>query len=309
MGVQASAVTTSTYTPVLITSFPLNPLTTTFTPPAPCSGIYESTVGIIDDRISCLPSGFSVPATDFFSPGIDCPSGYYTACHDTTGVQSITTVTCCPFRGDISLSCVDPAGLAGVWATLFCSWIAPSLGTGVTMTLSDNGVTSTIVSQLTSPGGLNAFGVRMVYEATDTSSKTSTTKSATGASQTSTNTDTTSATQSATASVLPNKGDGGLSTGGIVAIAVVVPIVVLALLGVSFFFWKRRKQTYNTVTPAGSSGPQDYYGNAAKLPGQGGPPELYGSSGKPGGIPHSQPVEMGDSTMPIELPDKPRQHI
>jgi hypothetical protein len=237
----STTIATSTYLPVTITSFPLNPLTTTFTPPADCSGLYRSSVDsgpnpyMIDPSLSCLPSGASTQATDYFSPGIACPSGYYTACHDTDGVSSITTVTCCPFQGDVSLSCVDPATLSDVFATLFCTWIAPSTTT-LSVTLSSNGgTTSTDEIQFTAPGGLNAFGVRMVYESTDLIiSSASSTSSAI------TTTGTISSTSPPAVSTSPTS--TGSTSKGTIAIAVVIPVMALAVLGAVYMWWRKRRQ-------------------------------------------------------------------
>ncbi|AEO58904.1 hypothetical protein MYCTH_2144292 [Thermothelomyces thermophilus ATCC 42464] len=241
------------------------PLTTTFTPSATdCGGIYLPSslmVYVIDNEPSCLPTGFSTSDSSFFySPGIACPSGYWTACHDTTGASSITTVTCCPTYGDISLSCVpNPEDLRHVWETLFCTWIAPaSPGTVITVTESFNGGrTSTVTESVTSPGGVNAYGVRMLYQASDLQTSTSTT------STTSTATTSTASTSTATASTdgastasspivsgnpsqttTPDAGStGGLSEGAKAAIGVVVPVVVLGavLLGLALW-WRRRKR-------------------------------------------------------------------
>ncbi|KAL2021883.1 hypothetical protein VTK56DRAFT_6478 [Thermocarpiscus australiensis] len=255
-----------TPSPVVITSFPTRPLTTTFTPPATCSGIYSSIVGIIDDQPSCMPSGFGRSSTDFFSPGIACPSGYYTACHDTIGVSSITTVTCCPIRGSITLSCADATALSNVWATLFCTWMAPPDGAPVTLTLSDRGTTSTAVTTMTSPEGLNAYGVRMVYESTDVATTTTTAGSSTSTMQTGGVGGGSEMTTSPTMPTQSSSGSGGLSTGGIAAIAVVVPVVVLALLGgLLFWLWRKRKrgdeQQHDRPELPGVYG---YYGDAAK---------------------------------------------
>lgn len=160
---------TTTATPLTITSFPANPLTTTFSDaPSSCSGLYNSFVYIVDPATSCLPSGFARNPSSFFSPGIACPSGYVTACHDTTGVSSITTVTCCPFRGDMTLSCVpSPWTLQQIWSTLFCTWTPPADGTSLDVTLSSNGVTSTTAVSFSGAEGFNALGVRMVYQTSD----------------------------------------------------------------------------------------------------------------------------------------------
>ncbi|KAL2176183.1 uncharacterized protein P884DRAFT_278632 [Thermothelomyces heterothallicus CBS 202.75] len=240
------------------------PLTTTFTPSATdCGGIYLPSslmVYVIDNEPSCLPTGFSTSDSSFFySPGIACPSGYWTACHDTTGASSITTVTCCPTYGDISLSCVpNPEDLRNVWETLFCTWIAPpSPGTVITVTESSNGGrTSTVTESVASPGGVNAYGVRMLYQASDlqtstsTTSTTSTATTSTATASTATaSTDGTSTTSSPTGSgpsqtTTPDADStGGLSEGAKAAIGVVVPVVVLGavLLGLALW-WRRRKR-------------------------------------------------------------------
>ena len=108
-----SAWPTPTRTSFTITSFPYVPLTTTFTASDPsCSDIQAAYFGgfLLIDPLpeSCLPSGFSTQPTAFFSPGIVCPSGYWTACVNNLVVKSITIVTCCPTRGtSIHLSCVN----------------------------------------------------------------------------------------------------------------------------------------------------------------------------------------------------------
>ncbi|KIM94195.1 hypothetical protein OIDMADRAFT_149555 [Oidiodendron maius Zn] len=235
---------TSTGIPV-ITSFAHKPLTTTYTPPADCSGLYQTGgVYFVDLSLSCLPPSASTDATDFFSPGIACPSGYYSACHDTRGLSSITTVTCCPFRGDISLSCVDPGTLSEVWATLFCSWIAPSTTT-LSITLSTNGgTTSTSGVQFISPAGLNAYGVRMVYESTDLLTSTTNKPAQTSApltisiSNTAATTTTTAASQTQSTSPPSTKSTSATT----IAIAVVIPVVALIVLIAAYMWWRKQRQ-------------------------------------------------------------------
>ena len=288
---------------------------------------------MIDDDTSCLPTGFSTDATAFFSPGIACPSGYYSACHDTSGFESITTVTCCPTRGDIKLSCVDPATLESVWETLFCSWIAPESGQVVSMTLSESGTTSTIASTMTSPEGLNAFGVRMVHESTDLS--TSSTSATPGSTTRGSAANTSGAGQSQTASATPDSsGSGGLSTGAKAAIGVVIPVVVLGALAGFFFWWRRRRQSYSGVhemggspvahskEPYGSSqggaspgAPYGGYYDPHKPINTAAPSELSSTTGwgrsPDGGVPLSttphQIAELSDNAPPAELPAEPRR--
>lgn len=230
----------------VVTSFPFNPLTTTFTRPADCDGIFASSfLSGIDFSTSCLPKGFHTDETSYFSPGLVCPTGYYSACHDNIGAKSITTVTCCPtFGTDLSLSCVTASTLESVWSTLFCTWIAGDV-TSLPMTVSDNGITSTVTRSFSGREGLNAFGVRMVYQKTDTQTTTM--------AKSTKYTPPTSWTRTGWPAYPTNSdsGDssGGLSSGAKAAIGagVAVPIVVVGLaLGLFFWWWRRRKQ-YNKV--------------------------------------------------------------
>ncbi|KAK2598058.1 hypothetical protein QQS21_005769, partial [Conoideocrella luteorostrata] len=228
-------------TPSVVTSFAPNPLTTTFTRPDDCSGIYRSGfLMMVDVSKTCMPSGFKTDA--YFSPGYVCPAGYVSACHDNTGVASLTTVTCCPTVNDpsIRLGCVTTSTLSSIWSTLFCTWIAPKDSNFyVPLTTVANGVTTTQSVGLQAPGGLNAFGVRMVYQSSDMVTATTTT-----AKTTASTTDTSSG-GSSTSNPSQSAGEpGGLSTGAKVAIGVVIPVVALAAIIGVFLWWRRRKHHY-----------------------------------------------------------------
>lgn len=307
--------TTSTYSSPILSSFPLDALTTTFTPPASCSGIYSSAgVAVIDADLACLPQGFTSLSTNYFSPGIQCPAGYVTACNDNAGVSSITTVTCCPYRGDVTLGCVTPSTLEDVWETLFCTWIAPASGTTVSITQSDSdgGSTSTAAVSMSSPGGINALGVRMVYQSSDLAAASAATT--TGASAGATNTG-----AAAAGDVGGKNSSAGLSTGVIVAIAVVIPIVLIAVATGLFFFIRKRKQAQKAQQPGeGAAGgmPQDYSkaGYSAVAPGSGGyydptkspsPPSEVSGVGAYGVRNQQQElVELGQQETPVELPSQ-----
>jgi len=329
MSASTTTGSTTTRTPLVITSFPLIPLTTTFTPPGPnCGGIYTPSyppVFIIDNEPSCLPPKFSTSDSSFFySPGIACPSGYWTACHDTTGAASITTVTCCPTYGDISLSCVpSPLSLSEVWSTLFCTWGAPvSPGTVVTLTKSaDGGRTSTVTNIVSSPGGINAYGVRMVYEASDlvsassSAASTASSGSSSGTGQTSQTAGPTGASSGADSGTGSDSGSG-LSTGATVAIGVVVPLVVIgaALLGLALWWRKRKRQQQAGPPPtAPPTAPSDApaYDYAAMPPAGGYYPGAkqttdhyyYGNSPQAHEVPGEwTPSEMPSTLQAAELP-------
>ncbi|KAH6842991.1 hypothetical protein B0I37DRAFT_208767 [Chaetomium sp. MPI-CAGE-AT-0009] len=307
---------TRTRTPLVITSFPTVPLTTTFTRPTDCGGIYAASqpvIFVIDNEPSCLPPDFSASDSSFFySPGIACPSGYWTACHDTTGVSSITTVTCCPTYGSISLTCVsNPLFLKTVWEYQFCTWIAPkSPGTVITVTVSSyDGRTSTITPEVTAPGGLNAPGVRMVYQASDMEMASSSTSSV--PSEGSGATVPASSTPDSTGTSLPGasndpdatNSDSGLSTGEQAAIGVVVPLVVIALLVGLALWWRRRKRQQQPPSAANGATAYDYAsGPAAYQPAELAVPKQpaaqhYYYDGQP------QAHEMPTAWIPPEMPN------
>lgn len=171
-------------------------------------------------------------------------------------MSSITTVTCCPIYGDITLSCVPtPETLGSICETLFCTWTAPpSPGTTITVTKSlHGGRTSTVIDPMFAPGGINAYGVRMLYESSDLQTSTSTPATITPSASTDSggtddvgnpNTSNDSAGPGPSQTTDPDAGSTGeLSMGAKVAIGVAVPVVVLgaALLGLTLW-WRRRKR-------------------------------------------------------------------
>ncbi|KAK4083636.1 uncharacterized protein Triagg1_1298 [Trichoderma aggressivum f. europaeum] len=261
----------------VVTSFPFNPLTTTFTRPSDCDGIFASSfLSGIDFSTTCLPKGFHTDEISYFSPGLVCPTGYYSACHDNIGAKSITTVTCCPtFGTDLSLSCVTASTLASVWSTLFCTWVAGDV-TSLPMTVSDNGITSTVTRSFSGREGLNAFGVRMVYQKTDTQRTTM----ATTTKHTATEYTPTSWTWSGWPAYPtgPESSDssGGLSSGAKAAIGVgiAVPIVVVGLAVGLFVWWWRRRKQYNKVLMGQQTQPTELHNQST-------PSELVGTMGKP----------------------------
>ncbi|KID85078.1 transmembrane alpha-helix domain-containing protein [Metarhizium guizhouense ARSEF 977] len=245
-----TGVSTTAYTPSVVTSFPRNPLTTTFSRPSDCDGIYMSGfLAMVDLSSTCLPSNFKSDA--YFSPGLVCPSGYVSACHDTTGVASITTVTCCPAlkNPDVTLGCLTTSTLSGSWLTLYCTWIAPpSSDSMLPVTTSENGITTTQTYGFHSPEGLNAFGIRMVYQSSDLSTKPTESTTHRSASRPSGAAATSNASQA-------TDEPGGLSTGAKVAIGVVIPIVAIAALLGAFFWWRKRKHRHQVPPQAAGKSP------------------------------------------------------
>ncbi|KAG9242850.1 hypothetical protein BJ878DRAFT_513478 [Calycina marina] len=247
---------TASASQLVVTSFPLNPLTVSFSPPADCSAIYESTVFMVAPTTTCLPPSAGLASSQFFSPGTACPTGYWNACHDTTGVTSITTVTCCPIVSDLTMSCARTR-LSKVWSTLFCTW-APTESTWVQVTLSDDGgQTSTSSVNFISPAGLNAFGVRMLYESTDVLTTTTSSSMSIKSNPTSLPTSTSIPPSTSFTATATSRAAAGLSTGAKAAIGVVIPLASFAILGSLFFWWRRKRSNAKTadyqidqVTPA-----------------------------------------------------------
>ncbi|KAL0937236.1 transmembrane alpha-helix domain-containing protein [Colletotrichum truncatum] len=230
---------TNTYSSIVVTSFPSNPLTTQFVAPTSCGEIYNGNIYMLDPQENCLPSSHRKEETAYFSPGYVCPKGYMTAKIDNKGVRSITTVTCCPYRSDIILSAVDPATLSGQWIGLFCTWIAPE-ATRIDIVHTADTRTWTQQEYVTSPGGVNAYGVRMVYQSSDLSSSATSSMASV------------SATSTGNVTVVGPTSERGLSSGASIAIAAVVPVVVLGLVAGGLFWWWRKRQAlkYNRVNDA-----------------------------------------------------------
>ena len=258
----------------VISSFSSNPLTTTFSRPDECSGIHRSSfISGVDIATTCMPDGFDPDPTAYFSPGLICPDGYVSACHDNTGVESITTVTCCPKVEDVTLSCVPDMTLEGLFTDLFCTWIAPEDETSMPLTLSDDGKTSTDMVGYESPGGLNAYGVRMVYQSSDLEEATMTSPPDSDGSIENSDSD---------------EDGGGLSTGAKAAIGVVVPVVVIAIAVAAFFFMRHRRKTTVPGSAAGAVAEAD-----SKTP------PVYGGPTVP---PTELPVNnMNPTELPAEL--------
>ncbi|KAH7117409.1 hypothetical protein EDB81DRAFT_668493 [Dactylonectria macrodidyma] len=227
----------------IISTFPYNPLQTSdFNPPSSCSGIYRFTGGsytinailTIGNDPPCLPKNFSAASTAFYSPGTACPTDYTALpqCSRSDGVRTITTVTCCPVRGDMTLACIED--------TLFCTWMAGP-ETVVDVTVSESAGASPTTTGLTIQGyeGVNAYGIRYVYQSSDLEQGGTTGSTSTGeaAGQTS---------GAADESMTVSK---GLSTGGTIAVAVVVPVVAIAALVGLLFCWRRRKRRNASVQP------------------------------------------------------------
>lgn len=249
------------------------PFPTDFIVPSDCSGIWAGGVLAIDVKPTCLPRNFNPDHNAYYSPGTSCPSGYTAQDSCTRSSGSTSTITCCPKRGDLTLQCVDdPKALEGEYEHMFCTWSAGDHETVLYATDGDGDVSAVTMS---GREGINAYGLRMVYEPTDivTSAESATHPERTEYSDPPEN-------QSIFGRSMT--GRGGLPTGEIVAISVVVPIIAAALaIGVFYWYQGRRhsrprqndaKEKYAASAASGAgSGPapsyrSQYYGNEIQRP-------------------------------------------
>jgi len=98
---------------------------------------------------------------------------------------------------------------------------------------------------------VNAYGVRMVYQSSDMAAARTTGPATVTTAPTGPTIVVPSAGASSSGNVDSNNSTkGGLSTGGIVAIAVVIPVVALVTLG-ALFLWRKRRKGYKA--PSGQA--------------------------------------------------------
>ena len=225
----------------IIGPFPTSPTVL----PKHCNGLTSDVIVALNVAKTCLPRSFISDPVAFFSPGTGCPRGYTAPPSCTRSTDSITTtITCCPNNGGFEMSCVeDPATLSGPWEPMFCTWSAGSKETVVLVTSEDAGTTITSAVTWSGADGANAYGLRMLYEATDL------TASATATSATATDTSTTFQGGSSSSS---SSSSTGLSLGAKIAIGVVIPLVLIAAL-IGVLLWRRRKRRGPAASEIGAS--------------------------------------------------------
>ncbi|KAJ5815149.1 hypothetical protein N7474_006926 [Penicillium riverlandense] len=227
------------------------PLTTTFTPPQGClhdlwaamsGGSTWMNLGPINTA-ECLPSGWA-PAS-YFSPGV-CPSGYAIASESTaeSGTATQTIATCCPV-----------AQVPALQTNEVCEWTLPSnIQTTYNYTWTDGrGSTSSALGTMGSNGILNAYGVEIRWQSTDTGSVPA---SAT-------------ATTTPTSTDIPySVTDEGLSTGAKagIGVGVAVGVVLVIALTLGFLLFRRRqRQTQRHDSSSDVDGPDARAANKAPV--------------------------------------------
>lgn len=173
----------------------------------------------------------------------------------------------------------------------------------MSITLSDAGTTSTTAVTVGSPAGINALGVRMVYQSTDLAATSGTSTAAP-----------TGPTSTGPAGIDDGSG-AGLSTGAIIAIAVIIPVVAIAVAAGLFLFIRRRKQAQKAGEGAAGM-PHDYgkTGYSAVAPGgyydpkSPAPPSEVSGVGSYGVRNQQQELaELGQHQAPVELPAEHRR--
>ncbi|PSR81526.1 hypothetical protein BD289DRAFT_36277 [Coniella lustricola] len=301
------------------------PLTTTFVPPAACSGIQwddTSAMWVVNefDSSTCLPTGFMLSEASYFSPGLVCPSGYYTACE--VAAASTTTVTCCPVVSGLSLTCKQTISELN-WSSQWCTW---SAGPDDTTTITATSNATTLNVGFSSADGINAWAVRLVYQASDlvtttTSSSSSGSAAATGNSGSSNGTpaatDTASASTAAAAAAAsssttsPATASSSLSTGAAAGIGITVAVLGIAAIGGAFLCWRRRRKNNNNNGGANSRQPPnllpselesrnqmaEMYTEPPELYTQ--PPELHTQSSRPNHTPSPSSHEEMEGDQPL----------
>ncbi|GAB1316491.1 Osmotin, thaumatin-like protein (Fragment) [Madurella fahalii] len=247
----------------------LGPLTTTFTPPAPCSvavGLCETcdvawwgqtcAPRTVQDDPSCWPAptvGAVSPEQmllgwGFYSPGVICPAGYTSACTavagQTTGWKhqfvmepEETFIGCCPtgfkcdnLRGQTCISGVRSTELP----TLSCD-AGSTVNFGFT----------TLPNPSANVSVLNLFApmIQLAWKESDLSSLTTSTSSATSSSGTPSNSSPTTSAATATQDAQTGSRDASndLSIGAIAGIAVGAAVLFLAIVAAAVYVWRRRR--------------------------------------------------------------------
>ncbi|UNI20837.1 hypothetical protein JDV02_006887 [Purpureocillium takamizusanense] len=214
------------------------PFPTDWASPETCTALTQRGIVVLDYAPSCLPESFVASPGVIYSPGTACPSGYTAPAPCTRWSDDVsTTITCCPVRGDLTLSCVpNDRVLSLAWKDKFCTWSAGTQKTVLLVTSERSGTTTTRAVTMTGKAGVNAYGLRMVYQASDLP------KSTTAGQTSATRTGETGAATETGGDDHPGDDGAGLSMGAKVAIGVGIPLVAIAILVGAFFFIRKRRR-------------------------------------------------------------------
>lgn len=293
----------------------LGNLTTTWTPPpdcivnvAPCgtcSVVFKGQTCTTDgpaDEQTCWPattSGVPEPNTPlngwgFYSPGLICPSGHWSACAATAGGSSGWKVQFLQKSGETAIGCCPTGYTCSNLNGQTCFTAATSsIFEAITCQDGTSGAvaTKTVPDPGTSNYAMFAPMIQLAYRSTDlllnpssgittTESTTiislviiSTEKSVTGTTYTATASPTNSSAQSSTTN------QTGLTAGLLAGIGVVVGIAVFGSLIVAIILWRRGRRQKETEAVAAA-----YYATSREI---GGAPKFQGTDA----VIHEAPAE------------------
>ncbi|KAL6705202.1 hypothetical protein ACN47E_007162 [Coniothyrium glycines] len=313
----------------------LGALTTTFTPDASClassniwrihttcpgnDGCYYLLQGppVTSD---CMPTNYNYDRKAYYSPAY-CPAGYTAACSSLSITNRITETqyTCCPTVRDFS--CLSP-GINTFTGLPFQSYLGcvsgfTSPGT-LPVTVSSAFTTSTGSEVHGGDGGaINAFAVRVRFQATDfVSTTTSPSPSSTPATPASSPSNAASQTSSASATPTNSSApsSSGLSTGAKAGIGIGAALGAIAVAALLFLVYRMGKRRNASAAPL--SGYPEMANNEAHGPPYGAPPQYGAKSYAPVATTHQVPAQgyYGHGTAEAhthevhELPGQIRQH-
>ncbi|EAQ87460.1 hypothetical protein CHGG_04079 [Chaetomium globosum CBS 148.51] len=261
----------------------LGPLTTVFTPPAPCTiavgwcktcdvAWWGQTCGGggEEDNTSCWPTtteGVPEPTKlplygwGFYSPGLECPAGYTSACSAVEGVTSQwkhqfrmeaeeTFVGCCPE----GFKCDNLRGQTCLMRAKSTELPTVSCENGA----SNNFGFTTLPNAAVTTMNLYAPMIQLAWKASDRPETSTLSSSATTSAPTTTTLNPTSAADPNA----PTISEPALSTGAIVGIAIGAAALFLLTLAAAIFIWRRRRRHSHP----GGVGPGNPLGNGSYAP-------------------------------------------
>ncbi|KAK4134635.1 hypothetical protein BT67DRAFT_434085 [Trichocladium antarcticum] len=272
----------------------LGPLTTTFTPPAPCSVAigWCRTCNVawrgqtcapdtVQDDTACWPAtteGAPEPSQMFFgrgfySPGLLCPVGYSSACSATEGGKTgmkaqflmepgETFVGCCP----TGFKCANLNGQTCIMAARSTTIQTVSCELGS----SNNFGFTTLPNADVDTLNIFAPMIQLAWKSSDSLTTTeSHSSTSTEPPQSSATTAHTSITPGANPPANPDTGSDPLSAGAIAGIGVAAAALFFLVLAAAIFVWRRRRHQRGALIPAGDGSSHDG-SSTAYAPGGGG---------------------------------------
>jgi hypothetical protein len=233
------------------------PFPTDWSSPPECTILFKDGIIVLDAAKSCLPDDFQTDTAVYYSPGTACPSGYAVATGCAQGMGSTTTtLTCCPVRFGITMSCVDnPSTTRSELADYQCTWTAGDKPRKMTYTWAGENSWGNVKTIMSDDDGVNAFGLRMVYESSDIPDPT-----AGGISHTNsfTSHDTSRGKPTGSAddkpsddSISRSQSPGGLLAGAKAGLGIGITLSIMILAACAIWLYRRSGRTRQAVSPYG----------------------------------------------------------